>query len=383
MAGLSLEEFQRFQEELVTLRSENYELKNTINKLERKTSVSSEIHGLKNESFAKILNKLPNIGSSEKVETLTLENTELKDKLSQIESQFQLQSSTLKAECQRLQADNDNLREQLQTEQHTILSQDNQETQTVTKLSSIEIQTQLTCRDLKWLEENQKSSQLENDRVQLLAHIEDLKGENSQYSSEIDSLKHELVRLKQSNEKINKDLKRQLASLMKKSLQGHGSLNSLASVSSTSTDTNHQDKCFTESDLRNLLDRLTAIQDENCSLHRHVIKLKEQLASKSAIIQRYMLETKSNSNSSTSHSIETKQKPNSLTDFLSFGKLKGLSSSQSRNSSGTPNEIHFLKEVCEELLTKNICLEETLEIASLELQKLQKNDASASLENNE
>ncbi|VDN14146.1 unnamed protein product [Dibothriocephalus latus] len=126
-----------------------------------------------------------------------------------------------------------------------------------------------------------------------------------------------------------------------------------------------------------LLNRLSEVQEENCSLHRQIKRLSGELEAKSVIIQQ-RLDDKIVSSTSQASALSTNQRSTSTTaaplkssDLFSGAlgsvksKLKLLESvalpGSQASSLSTSRELRGLKQLCEELMTRNIVLEQALE----------------------
>ncbi|KAL5104201.1 hypothetical protein TcWFU_001275 [Taenia crassiceps] len=144
-----------------------------------------------------------------------------------------------------------------------------------------------------------------------------------------------------------------------------------------------QQSLFSEEDLKGLLARLSEVQEENCNLRLKLKHLQLEVDAKSKIIQRAL----NDKFSSTSHYCANSTAPEShhastgmsssysasaitttpirlASDMISTlrSKLKSLEMSSSTAAMNSA-ELKGLKRLCEELMTRNISLEQALEAA--------------------
>ncbi|CAH8862154.1 unnamed protein product [Trichobilharzia szidati] len=110
IASISAEEFQRFQSQLLDLREAQITANEARLKAEKRVKQLEE--ELSHTKLALIEAQSTSANRS-RLEELRQENTLLRDKLLSTESSFQLQSSTLRAECHRLTNELDELQQKL------------------------------------------------------------------------------------------------------------------------------------------------------------------------------------------------------------------------------------------------------------------------------
>ncbi|CAH8606126.1 unnamed protein product [Heterobilharzia americana] len=505
VSSISAEEFQRFQSQLLDLR----EAQITAN--DARLRAEKRVRQLEEELIRTqtALNEAESAISRSRVEELKQENTLLRDKLLSTESSFQLQSSTLRAECHRLTTELDRLSQQLSqnnsdkpknsqicqtfnTEiQHKSIQVDSNDFQDyripaflagdIEKLEdSLERADSTHCRLKETIEQlNAKVNTLEN---KLSLEINNYQSEICKLVKEKDSLsvqlnkcqekviqseglekelRNQIDAVKRRSEKLNHELRRQLnrflrscnnnngdsesVNLRKTSL--HSSSSSLSSnlnitptgsstPSGVSNETNtlsvngqiSKDSTpkyssasmlknsfsemppgfFSATDFKALIDRMSEVQEENCTLRRIKKRLEADITAKSLVIQKELdnylkspmvlqkdslphctssttstTSSLSNQYSSLSNAVHSSNVSinspsssslvanNPFSSSTWFPFMKGLSLN-SDSSSPTVNTttttlssvnlqtVNRLKLMCEELLTENIQLKEQL-----------------------
>nr|CAH8862048.1 unnamed protein product [Trichobilharzia regenti] len=395
IASISAEEFQRFQSQLLDLR----EAQITAN--EARLKAEKRVKQLEEElSHTKLtlVEAQSTSANRSRLEELKQENALLRDKLLSTESSFQLQSSTLRAECHRLTNELDELQQKLSQSNNKVKNSKLCQTINNNSHNTLNIQhksIQVNCDDpddyqipaflkhnIEQLEHSletansthhrlkQTIEQL-NSRVTLLENK--LSVEISNYQNQIDQLNNEknslctelhtyqekmmqsevlekelrnqIDSVKRRSEKLNHELRRQLnrflrgcnnnnsdveaANLRKTSLHSsssslssnfnvtaatttmsgsstsHGILpNELSSVnvmngqltkdpsgySNISTPKNSFHEMppgfFSTADFKAIIDRMSEVQEENCTLRRLKKRLEADLTAKSLVIQK-------------------------------------------------------------------------------------------------
>ncbi|CAH8862219.1 unnamed protein product [Trichobilharzia szidati] len=109
IASISAEEFQRFQSQLLDLREAQITANEARLKAEKRVKQLEELSHTK----LALIEAQSTSANRSRLEELRQENTLLRDKLLSTESSFQLQSSTLRAECHRLTNELDELQQKL------------------------------------------------------------------------------------------------------------------------------------------------------------------------------------------------------------------------------------------------------------------------------
>ncbi|VDO15650.1 unnamed protein product [Rodentolepis nana] len=343
--SISAEEFARFQNQLLDLRQAKYFAEENLTRAQKKTESLEAALAHQSGELAELRSRFSLIQHAGDIEALAKENHCLRQRLLNVESSFQLQSSTLRAECERLQAENNLLKQdsrvassystshlEVQTELISLISTASQ-TYTVGRASA-EIQTEITSSNLKeWFTKAEEldnlSALLEAERKtseDLLRDVARREIEIERLEGELEVLRGELTVAEKRSESVRRELQRQLASAVKaakraSTCENAPSLSSLVMVpnganldgisvdsfsfcqmqtgndsgggegSETSSSSQAhqqalQQTMFTEDDLKGLLARLSEVQEENCSLRHQLSKLTLELDAKSKIIQR-------------------------------------------------------------------------------------------------
>ncbi|BHF81962.1 regulation of modification of synaptic structure [Sparganum proliferum] len=157
-----------------------------------------------------------------------------------------------------------------------------------------------------------------------------------------------------------------------------GGSDEVSETSSNTSPQNAQTVAFSEEDFRCLLNRLSEVQEENCSLRRQIKRLSADLEAKSLIIQQRLgdrlasstnqisaLSAGHRSATTTTASASVKSSDLLSNAFVSVkSKLKlleAVSLPGSQANSLSSRELRGLKQLCEELMTRNIVLEQALE----------------------
>ncbi|VDL97559.1 unnamed protein product [Schistocephalus solidus] len=485
--NISAEEFARFQSQLLEVRQQKYSADEARKRAERGAKQLETSLAAKSCELAEVLSTLSRVQRAGDIDSVVRENQTLRQKLISIESSFQLQTATLRGECERLQADNSVLMSSLKlagrssegcplTEDFCTQTDGNfpipptAATQTdPPSTNSVYCQTNLSFGDYANLKEalqareasvtdlemrlNEANRQLLEEKLQwghqhddLVDQLQERERQVQRLQEECEDIANELSTAKTRHERIQRDLRRQLAKTVRPFKgspfavgDGGGgvssSTSSLVLVSSPflqqaqtqpiatwrrraaetdATSNNSFNLCnavgggssgdgglggsddvsetssinsppsaptasFSEEDFRCLLNRLSEVQEENCSLHRQIKRLSAELEAKLVIIQQHLDDklvssTSQTSSLSTSHRLtSTTAAPASLKSsdlfsgafigvksklkLLDMVSLPGLRAS----NLSTSRELRGLKQLCEELMTRNIVLERALE----------------------
>ncbi|EUB61771.1 GRIP1-associated protein [Echinococcus granulosus] len=489
--SISAEEFARFQSQFLELRKQKYTTEEDLSRAEKKVIALENTLAQQSGELAQLQSRLSSIQRAGDIATVVKENQHLRQRLLNAESSFHLQISTLRAECERLQAENAQLEETYSVSSTTdAVVQTPSPSVTVSTISiacqtfksgwaSAVTQTEATSAEVaEWFAKAKKVSELldslESERRTsegLLKEVSRRELDVERLEGECEALRSELNVAQRRGERVQRELQRQLASALrtaKRAASGNAlSLSSLVVIPSTdqnldgisvesfsfsggsqtagndngeapdassTSQTQHQQArhlqqaLFSEEDLKartsrtcgflflpdpgrhvcvtcgldtvydscgcikfvgihglgGLLTRLSEVQEENCNLRHKLKHLQLEVDAKSKIIQR-TLNNKFNSSSpshcanstvSESHhasiSVSSSSSASAITttpirlasDLLSTlrSKLKSLELSSSTAALNS-TELKGLKRLCEELMTRNISLEQALEAA--------------------
>uniref|UniRef100_A0A5K3ER34 GRIP domain-containing protein n=1 Tax=Mesocestoides corti TaxID=53468 RepID=A0A5K3ER34_MESCO len=436
---ISAEEFARFQSQLLELRQQKYAADESRIRADRRADDLEKTLALQSGEIAELRSSLSRIQRAGDIDALFKENQSLRHRLINIESSFQLQTSTLRAECERLQADNSVLLSTLKTaglNQTTATSSAHDEgTQTIPIIQTVkasqtlksgqtssQVQTDLLSADIENVENrlnelSEADTLLANERLasgRLVKELLERELDVERLERDCEALRSELVVMEKRSDRVQKDLKRQLASAVRAAKQATAtpSLSSLVYVQkppqkcdtisvesfslcggvngvqvmgndgdmseTSSSSPIPQQTLFSEDDLKGLLNRLSEVQEENCNLRHKVKRLEADLDAKSTIIQQRLtdkaipyppVQTNADSSKATPVTNPHSLIPRLASDVLSTvkSKLKQLEAVTMEMSSPTTAvssvELLGLKRLCEELMTRNISLERALEIA--------------------
>ncbi|KAM3175749.1 hypothetical protein ACTXT7_007896 [Hymenolepis weldensis] len=343
--SISAEEFARFQTQLLDLRHAKYSAEENLTRAEKKAESLEAALAHQSGELAELRSRLSCIQHAGDIETLTKENHCLRQRLLNVESSFQLQSSTLRAECERLQTENKLLKQHSHIPSSSLTSHLEVQTELVSlsttasqtykaSRASAEIQTEITMHNLdEWFnkaeEHDNLSAVLEAERKtseDLLKDVARREIDVERLEGELEVLRSELAVAEKRSESIRRELQRQLASAVRAAKRASAcgnapSLSSLVMVpneagfdaisvdsfslcqiqtgnesgggeeseTSSNSQTHQQtlqQTMFSEDDLKGLLARLSEVQEENCNLRQHLKKLTLELDAKSRIIQR-------------------------------------------------------------------------------------------------
>lgn len=230
--SISTEEFARFQAQLLDLRQAKYSAEENLTKAEKKASSLETALAHQSGELAELRSRLSCIHRAGDIETLTKENNSLRQRLLNVESSFQLQSSTLRAECERLQAENILLKQ----DGHIVASISHLETQTESIAmvntasqtyqsgwASAKIQTELTLSKVEeWCT---KAGELDNLSVvleaerktseELLRDVARREIDVERLEGEVEALRSELAVTEKRSGRVQRELQRQLASAVR------------------------------------------------------------------------------------------------------------------------------------------------------------------------
>ncbi|KAL7053630.1 hypothetical protein AAHC03_026953 [Spirometra sp. Aus1] len=482
--NISAEEFARFQSQLLEIRQQKYTADEARERAERGAKQLEASLAAKSCELAEVLSTLSRVQRAGDIDSVVRENQVLRQKLVSIESSFQLQTATLRGECERLQADNAVLLSSLKLAGQSSEGHPPGEdicTQTETNfpilptaitqtdppsMHSASCQTTLSLGDYAHLEKalqaselsladlemrlNEANRQLIEEKLRwghqhddLTDQLQERERQVQRLQEECEDIANELATTQTRNERVQRDLRRQLARAIR-SFKGStfavsggadssstsslvlvnspflqqtqpqpaatwnryaaetdltsnnsfsicntigggssgggdgGGSDEVSEASSNTSPQNAQTVAFSEEDFRCLLNRLSEVQEENCSLRRQIKRLSADLEAKSVIIQQRLgdrLASSANQISalSASHRSATTTTASASvksSDLLStaFGSVKSklklleaVSLPNSQASSLSSRELRGLKQLCEELMTRNIVLEQALE----------------------
>ncbi|KAK4468197.1 hypothetical protein MN116_008356 [Schistosoma mekongi] len=490
VTSISAEEFQRFQSQLLDLREAQITANDARLRAEKRVKQLEEELLYTQTALTEAQTNL----NRSYIEELKQENKLLRDKLLSTESSFQLQSSTLRAECHRLTNELDKLSNDVNNNNNRLVdniqfnSQYCQTTPSSIQHRSVQVNTNdddntnvvsdqipaYLIEDIENLENSLKQANSThthlkqsidylNNKVctledKLLVNftnsqqiIHKLTVENEYLSMELsksqekcnqfeiieNDLRNQIDVIKRRSEKLNYELRRQLNRFITRGQNGdiesvvqlrknsvHSSSSSLCSshinssnnntVSGTSTsdetmgDLKMNGKVsnvtmskhsfsdmppgfFSTADFKAIIDRMSEVQEENCTLRRYKKRLEADLLIKSQIIQNgldnYLKSssfivkqstsydsttsvpiTSSFSLSPTSYSSSMITNNNTiawfpfLKNFTTNFDSTSTTSTSSSLSSVNLQTVNRLKLMCEELLTENITLKEKLQI---------------------
>lgn len=254
---ISAEEFARFQAQLLQLRQEKYAADEATSRAHKQVLGLEEALAHKSGELAELRSSLSRIQRAGDIDAVFRENQTLRQRLINIESSFHLQTATLRAECERLQSENSVLLATLKTaglnsSSSSSNSQANDQTTQTNAFPQISIalqtykpgwgcaslQTDITCSDLDeltnrlhelngtdtLLDEERKTS--ENLYRQLSARELDVE----RLEGECEAIRNELIVTEKRGERVQKELKRQLASAMRAAKQAAANTTSSSSL---------------------------------------------------------------------------------------------------------------------------------------------------------
>ncbi|TNN08085.1 GRIP1-associated protein [Schistosoma japonicum] len=483
VTSISAEEFQRFQSQLLDLREAQITANDARLRAEKRVKQLEEELLYTQTALTEAQTNL----DRSYVEELKQENKLLRDKLLSTESSFQLQSSTLRAECHRLTNELEKLSNDVNNSNNKRLvdnvqfnSQYCQTTPSSIQHRSIQVNnndndnTNVPTQRIFALKQsieylNNKVCTLED---KLLVNFTDsqqiihkLTVENEYLSIELsksqekcnqleiieNDLRNQIDVIKRRSEKLNHELRRQLSRFIIRGQNGdvesvaqlrknsvHSSSSSLCSSHINSNNNNNtvsvtstsdeimsdlkvngkvsnvtMSKCsfnemplgfFSTADFKAIIDRMSEVQEENCTLRRYKKRLEADLLTKSQIIQNgldnylnsysFTVKQSTSNDSNTSLSTTTTTTTSSSSSFplsttsysssmitnnntfpnttIWFPFLKNFTSNSNSSSSSTTTlptsslssvnlpTVNRLKLMCEELLTENIALKEKI-----------------------
>ncbi|VDK39640.1 unnamed protein product [Taenia asiatica] len=451
--SISAEEFARFQSQFLELRKQKYTTEEDLSRAEKKVVALENTLAQQSGELAQLQSRLSSIQHAGDIATVIKENQYLRQRLLNVESSFQLQVSTLRAECGRLQAENAQLKKTcsvfstveavVQTLSPSIIVPTTSTACQTFKSgwASAVTQTEATSAEVaEWFAKATEMADLlevlESERRNsegLLKEVSRRELDVERLEGECEALRSELNVAERRGERVQRELQRQLASAVraaKRAASGNApSLSSLVVVPSTDQNLDGisvesfsfcggsqttgndngeaseasstsqtqpqqaqqlQQAFFSEEDLKarnslplGLLARLSEVQEENCNLRYKLKHLQLEVDAKSKIIQRALNDKFSsssphcaNSTTSETHHASAAVTPSSpastitttpirlASDMISTlrSKLKSLEMSSSTAAMNS-TELKGLKRLCEELMTRNISLEQALEVA--------------------
>ncbi|KAL5963010.1 GRIP1-associated protein 1 [Taenia solium] len=461
--SISAEEFARFQSQFLELRKQKYTTEEDLSRAEKKVVALENTLAQQSGELAQLQSRLSSIQHAGDIATMIKENQYLRQRLLNVESSFQLQVSTLRAECERLQAENAQLKKTcsvsstveavVQTLSPSVIVPTTSTACQTFKSgwASAVTQTEATSAEVaEWFAKATEMAELlealESERRNsegLLKEVSRRELDVERLEGECEALRSELNVAERRGERVQRELQRQLASAVraaKRAASGNApSLSSLVVVPSTDQNLDGisvesfsfcggsqttgndngeaseasstsqtqpqqaqqpQQAFFSEEDLKarnsltscdftrpcdsdGLLARLSEVQEENCNLRHKLKHLQLEVDAKSKIIQRALSDKFSssslhcaNSTTSETHHASAAVTPSSsastitttpirlASDMISTlrSKLKSLEMSSSTAVMNS-TELKGLKRLCEELMTRNISLEQALEVA--------------------
>lgn len=264
--NISAEEFSRYQSQLLDLRQQKYEADEARVKAENIAKQIEDHLAQQSGELANIRSQLSGVQRAGDIDSVLRENHNLRQKLINIESSFQLQTTTLRAECEHLQNANQVLLSTLKVagcvapseEYATVDVSIQMETCTTVatpcqtdpprmKLAA-QNQTDITSSDLLALHSRIEStveieSELAKARHSLAEEKTRVVQQHDTFTTQIDAkdaeiqkaweeneaLLNDLAMFQRRSDKVQKELRRQLASTMHKT----GSSSSLVFINSS------------------------------------------------------------------------------------------------------------------------------------------------------
>lgn len=237
---ISAEEFARFQTQLLELREQKYAAEEERNRSNRLVNSLEEALAQRSVELAELQSSLSRVHRAGDIDVVLKENQTLRQRLINIESSFQFQASTLRAECERLQSENAVLLATLKTagatnEKLAFSDRSDNFTQTAFQQTSIftqtykagwgciGLQTDLTIAHLDEL--NNRLEELSGVKIQLqgeqetskslLTHLSRCEIDVERLEGECEVLKNQLAVNERRGERVQKELRRQLASALR------------------------------------------------------------------------------------------------------------------------------------------------------------------------
>ncbi|VDM33404.1 unnamed protein product [Hydatigera taeniaeformis] len=450
--SISAEEFARFQSQFIELRKQKYTTEEDLSRAEKKVVALENTLAQQSGELAQLQSRLSSIQHAGGIAAVVKENHNLRQRLLNVESSFQLQMSTLRAECERLQAENAQLTKTCslpntieaaaQTSSSSLtLSTTSSACQTFkTGWASAVTQTEATSTEVaEWFAKANEFAALlevlESERKNseaLLKEVSRRELDVERLEGDCEALRSELNVAERRGERVQRELQRQLASAVRtarRAASGNApSLSSLVVVppadqnmdgisvesfsfcggsQTTGNDNGEASEASSTSQTQpqqGLLSRLSEVQEENCNLRQKMKHLQSEVDAKSEIIQRALNDRFSSSSShfansnsgccsfpsrlfvhllmlqhlrpSESHhasiAVASPSSASTITttpirlasDMISTlrSKLRSLEMSFSAAAMNS-TELKGLKRLCEELMTRNISLEQALEVA--------------------
>ena len=259
--SISAEEFARFQTQLLELRQEKYNAEANQSRAEGKIATLEAALAQQSGELAQLRSRLSRIQHVGDIETVINENHSLRQRLLNVESSFQLQSSTLRAECERLQAENIRLKgssattvdvsiETISSSAYFPLVSTASQTYKrgwATALTQTDITTNMVAEwSTKAKELVQLTEVLEAERKtseNLLREVSRREIDVERLEGECEALRSELSVAQRRSERVQRELQRQLASAVRaakrdKPSGGGGNTPSLSSLVLVSGDQN-------------------------------------------------------------------------------------------------------------------------------------------------
>ncbi|THD20456.1 Ubiquitin-protein ligase BRE1 [Fasciola hepatica] len=455
---ISVEEFQRFQCQLLDVREAQIQATDARLRAEaRVKQLEAQVGELQTA-----LTTAEASTQQSRVEQLIRDNALLREKLQATESGFQLQSSTLREECTHLTAELDRLNSLLSRPRHDQVVQtmslvstnaqiqtDNPETPTsplVPADSSAVFETIQDVEDhmeslIAFIKRNLEGKLADLERRlevelnafrsrilernvaenKLIAELKESRRCTQQARDLEQEARNQLAAVKNRSEKLTRELRRQLArvirgtgdseraSLRKTSIySSSSSLSSATNIPGNGTTTGgslmNGDVCgatlrpsvdetggglflsqsdipagfFPVADFKALVDRLSEVQEENCSLRRHVQRLDGELTAKTRALQVEIRNRLVSSHFGDTSDPISSGTPNENSSIISgpharnvnglFSPISSMFSSILKNhpdpttlSSANLETVNRLKRMCENLLTENMRLSAELE----------------------
>ena len=259
--SLTAEEFARFQSQLLQLRQQKYIAEESRSRAEGKVATLENALAQQSGELAELRSRLSRIQHAGDIEAVIKENHSLRQRLLNVESSFQLQSSTLRAECERLQAENIQLKKSsaitADASVGTISSSFNislvstaSQTFKLGWASAI-TQTDITSDEVTdWSAKAEELGQvlevLQAERKtseELLREVSRLEIDVERLEGECEALRSELNVAQRRSERVQRELQRQLATAVRAAKRGRsegagGNAPSLSSLVLVSGDQN-------------------------------------------------------------------------------------------------------------------------------------------------
>lgn len=255
--SISAEEFARFQSQFLELRKQKYTTEEDLSRAEKKVIALENTLAQQSGELAQLQSRLSSIQRAGDIATVIKENQYLRQRLLNVESSFQLQISTLRAECERLQTENAQLRKTCSVSSTTeaavqtlspslIVPTTSTACQTFKSgWASAVIQTEATSAEVAdWFAKAKEMEELlevlESERrnsEDLIKEVSRRELDVERLEGECEALRSELNVAERRGERVQRELQRQLASAVraaKRAASGNApSLSSLVVVPST------------------------------------------------------------------------------------------------------------------------------------------------------